>query len=154
MLTGSVTEYVNGVNKVVAGVKQYTDGTTQLSDGVASYVAGEKQLAAGAEQLQPLADRLTEVNSAIATLNAALDGKDENDILAGAKQLSEGLTSLNEQLQSTDVQSLLTMVDGMTSTGSTLISETEALSEVLNTTIAGSVNSMMTNGNELMSQMA
>ena len=34
--------------------------------------------------------------------------------LAGAKQLSEGLTSLNEQLQSTDVQSLLTMVDGMT----------------------------------------
>ena len=84
MLTGSVTEYVNGVNKVVAGVKQYTDGTTQLSDGVASYVAGEKQLAAGAEQLQPLADGLTEVNSAIATLNAALDGKDENDILAGA----------------------------------------------------------------------
>ena len=71
----------------------------------------------------------------------------------GAKQLSEGLTSLNEQLQSTDVQSLLTMADGMTSTGSTLISETEALSEVLNTTIAGSVNSMMTNGNELMSQM-
>ncbi len=153
VLTGSVTEYVNGVNKVVAGVKQYTDGTTQLSDGVASYVAGEKQLAAGAEQLQPLADGLTEVNSAIATLNAALDGKDENDILAGAKQLSEGLTSLNEQLQSTDVQSLLTMIDGMTSTGSTLISETEALSEVLNTTIAGSVNSMMTNGNELMSQM-
>ena len=45
------------------------------------------------------------------------------------------------------------MVDGMTSTGSTLISETEALSEVLNTTIAGSVNSMMTNGSELMSQM-
>ena len=90
VLTGSVTEYVNGVNKVVAGVKQYTDGTTQLSDGVASYVAGEKQLAAGAEQLQPLADGLTEVNSAIATLNAALDGKDENDILAGAKQLSEG----------------------------------------------------------------
>ena len=60
---------------------------------------------------------------------------------------------MNEQLQSADVQSLLTMVDGMTSTGSTLISETEALSEVLNTTIAGSVNSMMTNGNELMSQM-
>ena len=60
---------------------------------------------------------------------------------------------MNEQLQSTEVQSLLTMVDGMTSTGSTLISETEALSEVLNTTIAGSVNSMMTNGNELMSQM-
>ena len=60
---------------------------------------------------------------------------------------------MNEQLQSTDVQSLLTMVDGMTSTGSTLISETEALSGVLNTTIAGSVNSMMTNGNELMSQM-
>ncbi|MCI5650071.1 MAG: hypothetical protein MR332_11700 [Fusicatenibacter sp.] len=153
VLTGNVKEYVNGVSRVVSGVKDYTDGAAVLSNGVTAYVDGEQELKTGAEQLRPLIQGLKEVESAIEQLSAAADGKDDNDILSGARELSCSLDSLNQTLQSQDLQALLQMVDDMTQTGYTLIEESDQLGEVMEKQISGSVQSLMQNGNELQGQL-
>ena len=128
-LSGSVTEYVNGVNKVVKGVNDYAKGTTTLANGVTSYVGGEKKLAKGAKQLTTLSDGLTKIQGAIDKMKASTDGKGEakEDLKVASTQLAAGTKELKEALGSKEVQTLLTQVDGMVKTGNEMIEETESL---------------------------
>ena len=145
-LSGSVTEYVNGVNKVVKGVNDYAKGTTTLANGVTSYVGGEKKLAKGAKQLTTLSDGLTKIQGAIDKMKASTDGKGEakEDLTVASAQLAAGTAQLKKALGSAEVQALLGQVDGMVKTGKEMIAETESLQTAMNTGIAAPVQQIGT----------
>lgn len=136
-LNGSVTEYVNGVNKVVKGVQDFTDGTNALADGVTAYIGGEQQLAAGAKKLIALSDGLTELQSGINQLYDKLDGKLENekdqDLLVGANQLAAGTAELQKRFNDESVNALFTQVNGMLTSGESLIKGASELQTQLGT---------------------
>lgn len=136
-LNGSVTEYVNGVNKVVKGVQDYTDGTNALADGVTAYIGGEQQLAAGAKGLLALSDGLTEMQKGINQLYGNLDGKLEDekdqDLLVGANQLAAGTAELQKRFNDESVNALFTQVNGMLTSGESLIKGASELQTQLGT---------------------
>ncbi|RGF25127.1 hypothetical protein [Dorea sp. AM10-31] len=154
-LSGSVTEYVNGVNKVVKGVNDYAKGTTTLANGVTSYVGGEKKLAKGAKQLTTLSDGLTKIQGAIDKMKASTDGKGEakEDLTVASAQLAAGTKQLKETLGSKEVQTLLTQVDGMVKTGKEMIAETESLQTAMNTGIAAPVQQIGTDLESLQKEL-
>lgn len=154
-LSGSVTEYVNGVNKVVKGVNDYAKGTTTLANGVTSYVGGEKKLAKGAKQLTTLSDGLTKIQGAIDKMKASTDNKGEakEDLKVASTQLAAGTKELKEALGSKKVQTLLTQVDGMVKTGNEMIEETEKLQTAMNTGIAAPVKAISADLQSLQSEL-
>ena len=154
-LSGSVTEYVNGVNKVVKGVNDYAKGTTTLANGVTSYVGGEKKLAKGAKQLTTLSDGLTKIQGAIDKMKASTDGKGEakEDLKVASAQLAAGTAQLKKALGSAEVQALLGQVDGMVKTGKEMIAETESLQTAMNTGIAAPVQQIGTDLESLQKEL-
>ena len=154
-LSGSVTEYVNGVNKVVKGVNDYAKGTTTLANGVTSYVGGEKKLAKGAKQLTTLSDGLTKIQGAIDKMKASTDGKGEakEDLTVASAQLAAGTAQLKKALGSAEVQALLGQVDGMVKTGKEMIAETESLQTAMNTGIAAPVQQIGTDLESLQKEL-
>ena len=154
-LSGSVTEYVNGVNKVVKGVNDYAKGTTTLANGVTSYVGGEKKLAKGAKQLTTLSDGLTKIQGAIDKMKASTDGKGEakEDLKKASEQLAAGTAQLKKTLGSAEVQALLGQVDDMVKTGNELIAETESLQTAMNTGIAAPVQQIGTDLESLQKEL-
>lgn len=154
-LGGSVTEYVNGVNKVVKGVNDYAKGTTTLANGVTSYVGGEKKLAKGAKQLTTLSDGLTKIQGAIDKMKASTDGKGEakEDLKKASEQLAAGTAQLKKTLGSAEVQALLGQVDDMVKTGNELIAETESLQTAMNTGIAAPVQQIGTDLESLQKEL-
>ena len=154
-LSGSVTEYVNGVNKIEKGDNDYAKGTTTLANGVTSYVGGEKKLAKGAKQLTTLSDGLTKIQGAIDKMKASTDGKGEakEDLTVASAQLAAGTKELKEALGSKEVQTLLTQVDGMVKTGKEMIAETESLQTAMNTGIAAPVQQIGTDLESLQKEL-
>ncbi len=129
-LNGSVTEYVNGVNKVVKGVQDYTSGV-EIRHGVNSYVAGEKQAGSQASQLTQLKYRTGSRYKQMAL--AATDGKGCNDRRPSGsiKALAAGTAQMKATLGTEEVKSLMSQVNSMVTTGNTLMEETKTLSGTL-----------------------
>lgn len=143
-LSGSVTEYKNGINTLLLGVQEYINGTDALADGVNAYVDGEEKLAQGADELTQLADGLSQVKTAVQTLSESVDGKgsSKDDLLNAAKELSAGTEKLNDAMGSDSVQMMLGQIDSMTKSGQDLIATAGELGDDIEKEIAEPASAM------------